>query len=282
MEVGIRIGLGLRKRALEASMFIDAHCHLERDTYGDGLDGVLQRARHAGLVHLVAVGASRGIAGAEEAIALAESVAWISATAGVHPHDAAKVGDADIAAIERLGANPHVISIGEIGLDYHYDFAPREVQIARFEAQLGIASRLDRPVMLHTREAHDDTLACLDRAGIPERGGVVHCFTGTSKQASDYLDRGMMLSIPGVVTFKGKSADPLRQAIRDVIPLEALLIETDSPYLAPVPHRGKRNEPSYLVETARRVAELKGISVDELAEATAHNAIRFFRLPRVA
>lgn len=259
-------------------MYIDSHCHLEQQTFGDELDAVIERAHAAGVSRMVAVGASRVSVGAGEAVQLAESKPSIFATAGVHPHDAGKMSDEDLAKIASYLSHPKVVSVGEIGLDYHYDYAPRDVQIRRFEQQLELAKEAALPVMLHTREAHDDTLACLDRVGLPERGGVVHCFTGDSRQAADYLDRGMLLSIPGVVTFKGKSADPLRQAVRDVIPTQRLLVETDSPYLAPHPHRGKRNEPAYVVETAAKVAELKGMSVAELGQLTARNAIEFFGL----
>ncbi|MEM6531062.1 MAG: TatD family hydrolase [Myxococcota bacterium] len=259
-------------------MYLDAHCHLERGTFGDELEAVLERAFAAGLTHIIAVGATRVVDGAHEAVALAESDPRIFATAGVHPHDVAKASEADFAVVRDYLDHPRVVSLGEIGLDYHYDFAPKELQILRFEEQLELAKDANMPVMLHTREAHADTLACLDRIGLPERGGVVHCFTGTPNEASDYLDRGMYLSIPGVVTFKGKSADPLREAISDVIPLERLFIETDSPYLAPVPYRGRRNEPAYVVETAGKVAELKGLGRDALGAQTRANAIRFFRL----
>ncbi len=259
-------------------MFIDAHCHLERDTYGDELPEVLERAFAAGLSHMIAVGATRVAQGAKEAVALAETDERIFATSGIHPHDVGKAADADFATIRAFLSHPRVVSLGEIGLDYHYDFAPKRVQIDRFQEQLIMAKEAELPVMLHTREAHADTLMCLDEVGLPERGGVVHCFTGTPEEAQDYLERGMYLSIPGVVTFKGKSAEPLREAIRDVIPLERLFIETDAPYLAPVPHRGKRNEPAYLVETAARVAELKGMEREALGEKTRQNAIEFFRL----
>lgn len=259
-------------------MFIDAHCHLERDTYGDELPDVLERAFSAGLSHMIAVGATRVAEGAREAVALAETDPRIYATAGIHPHDVGKAANGDLETIRGLLAHPRVVSLGEIGLDYHYDFAPKPVQISRFEEQLQMAKDAGLPVMLHTREAHEDTLACLDRVGLPERGGVVHCFTGTPQQARDYLGRGMYLSIPGVVTFTGKSAEPLREAIREVIPLDRLFIETDSPYLAPVPYRGKRNEPAYVVETAAKVAELKGMDRESLGERTRQNAIQFFRL----
>lgn len=259
-------------------MYVDSHCHLEEQTFGDELGAVIERAHAAGVSRMVAVGASRVTVGAAEAVRLAESKPSIFATAGVHPHDAGKMSDGDLATIASYLSHAKVVSVGEIGLDYHYDYAPRDVQIRRFEQQLELAKEAALPVMLHTREAHDDTLACLDRVGLPERGGVVHCFTGNSVQAADYLERGMLLSIPGVVTFKGKSADPLRQAVRDVIPTERLLVETDSPYLAPHPHRGKRNEPAYVVETAAKVAQLKEMSTAELGRLTAQNAIEFFGL----
>ncbi|MEL6548594.1 MAG: TatD family hydrolase, partial [Myxococcota bacterium] len=191
-------------------MFIDAHCHLERGTYGDELEAVLERAFAAGLSHLIAVGATRVSEGAKEAVALAETDSRIFATSGIHPHDVGKASDDDFAVVGGFLSHPRVVSLGEIGLDYHYDYAPKDVQIARFEQQLTMAKEAELPVMLHTREAHEDTLGCLDRVGLPERGGVVHCFTGTPEQAEDYLARGMYLSIPGVVTFKGKSAQPLR------------------------------------------------------------------------
>ncbi|MEM6733404.1 MAG: TatD family hydrolase, partial [Myxococcota bacterium] len=259
-------------------VYVDAHCHLERGTYGDELKSVLERAFGAGLSHLVAVVATRVSEGAKEAVALAETDERIFATAGIHPHDVAKATEVDFDVVHGFLSHPRVVSLGEIGLDYHYDFAPKDVQTSAFERQLKMAQNAGLPVMLHTREAHEDTLACLDRAGLPEQGGVVHCFTGSPEEASDYLERGMYLSIPGVVTFKGKSADPLRDAIRDVIPLDRLFVETDSPYLAPVPYRGKRNEPAYVVETAAKVAELKGMDREALGEATRQNAIEFFRL----
>lgn len=259
-------------------MYVDAHCHLEKHTFGDELAAVIERAFAAGLTKIVAVGATRVVAGAHEAVALAQTDERIYATAGVHPHDVAKARDEDFAVVASYLSHPRVVSLGEIGLDYHYDFAPRELQIRRFEEQLTLAKTANLPVMLHTREAHSDTLACLDEIGLPERGGVVHCFTGTPAEAKDYLDRGMYLSIPGVVTFKGKSSEPLREAVRDIIPLERMFIETDSPYLAPVPYRGKRNEPAYVVETAAKIAELRGLSVEELGRATAQNAENFFQL----
>lgn len=255
-------------------MFIDAHCHLERDTYGDELDEVIARAFDAGLTHLVAVGASGVTGGARQAVALAERLDAVVASVGLHPHDAGAATDRAVEELSRLIEHPKVVALGEIGLDYHYDFAPRDVQRDLFRRLLIIGRQRNLPVMVHTREAHADTLALLDEVGLPERGGVVHCFTGGPKEAASYLERGLHLSIPGVVTFK-KKAEALREAVR-ATPLDRLLIETDSPYLAPVPHRGKRNEPAYLPYTAAAVGELKGLTGDDIGRIAAQNTMRLF------
>lgn len=257
-------------------MFIDSHCHLERHTFNDELDAVIQRAFDAGLSHMVAVGASSVAEGAVEANALAERESRIYATAGIHPHDAGKTTQKDIDAIADIAKKPRVVSVGEIGLDYFYDHAPKDVQRDVFEKQIAIAHAVDKPIMLHIRDAHDDAYAVLDASGIPKAGGIVHCFTGGPEEAEQYLKRGMYLSIPGVVSFK-KSVE-LQEAVK-MIPLERMLIETDTPYLAPVPFRGKRNEPAYVVHTAEKIAELRGSTRDAIGEATRTNALRIFRIP---
>jgi len=254
-------------------MYVDAHCHLERDTYGDELEAVIERARAAGLSHFVAVGASGVSAGAREVVALAETHPFVWAAVGIHPHDAGRTSSAHEATVAGLLAHPKVVALGEIGLDYYYDTSPREAQRDLFARLLAVGRDRDVPVMLHVRDAHDDTFALLDRVGLPARGGVVHCFTGGPREAHGYLARGMMLSIPGVVTFR--NAGPLREAVAEA-PLERLMLETDCPYLAPVPHRGKRNEPSFITATAEAVAALKGMTGAELGEATRRNALRFF------
>lgn len=256
-------------------MYIDSHCHLERETFNDELDAVIARAFEAGLSHLVAVGASRVAVGAEEAIALAEREPRIYATAGIHPHDAGNVQGADYETIATIGGRPKVVAIGEIGLDYFYDHAPKSVQREVFEKQIAIAKQLDKPIMLHIRDAHEDAYDVLDANGLPSAGGIVHCFTAGPKEAEAYLARGMYLSIPGVVSFK-KSVE-LQEAVK-MIPLERMLIETDTPYLAPVPFRGKRNEPAYVVHTAEKIAELRGVNRDAIGEATRANALRVFRI----
>jgi TatD DNase family protein len=256
-------------------MYVDAHCHLERETYGAELEDVIARARAAGLQHFIAVGASGVSAGARQVVALAEAHPFVSAAVGIHPHEAAGSTPAHEAVIAELIGHPRVVALGEIGLDYHYDSSPRPVQREVFARLLALARDRNVPVMLHVREAHEDTWAILDRVGLPARGGVVHCFTGGPDEAREYLARGMMLSIPGVITFK--NAAPLREAVR-AAPLDRLLIETDCPYLAPIPYRGKRNEPAYLVATAAAVGALKGLTGEALGEATRQNAQRFFGL----
>lgn len=254
-------------------MTIDAHCHLERETYGDELDAVIARALDAGLTHMVAVGASGVSTGARQAVALAERLDSVYATVGLHPHDAAKVEEADIETITSLLDHAKVVALGEIGLDYHYDFSPRDVQRDVFRCMLQLGRERNVPVMLHVREAHEETLQIVDAVGLPERGGVVHCFTGDPDEAAAYLERGLHLSIPGVVTFK--KADALREAVRQ-IPLDRLLVETDCPYLAPVPFRGKRNEPAYVVHTAATIGDIKGLTGEDIGRIAAQNTMRLF------
>jgi TatD DNase family protein len=257
-----------------ANSFIDAHCHLERDTYGIELPEVMARAERAGLSHFIAVGASRVAAGAHEAVALARGHANVFAAVGIHPHDAAAADAAAMAQIDTLLAEPKVVSLGEVGLDYYYENAPKEQQKQVFAAFLAMAKRHNKPVMLHIREAHADAWDAIDAVGLPEAGGMVHCFTAGVAEAKAYLDRGMMLSIPGVVTFK--NAAPLRDALQH-IPRDRLLLETDSPFLAPVPYRGKRNEPSFLPATAQAVADVLGLPLEALAAQCHANTRRFFR-----
>lgn len=252
---------------------MDAHCHLEKATYGDELPTVIHRARAAGLSHLIAVAASRGVEGVREVIGLVETYHFIYAALGVHPHDAAKVSPADEQAVAELLSHPKVVAVGEIGLDYHYDFSPRDVQEQVFRRMLALAREHRLPIMLHVREAHAEVVRLLDEEGVSARGGVVHCFTGGPNEADAYLNRGLHLSIPGVITFK--NAEPLREAVRTV-PLERLLVETDSPYLAPIPYRGKRNEPAYIVETVKALATLRGLDPAHIGALTRANTLRLF------
>ena len=257
-------------------MFVDAHCHLERETYGDELPQVMDRARARGLAYFIAVGASRVSGGAEEVVALSERHPEVFAAVGIHPHDAAQADDAHCNVIDRLLERERVVCLGEVGLDYYYDNSPRDQQRQVFRRFLTMARKHNKPVMLHIRDAHRDAWEDLDAVGLPDAGGVVHCFTAGVAEAEAYLSRGMYLSIPGVVTFK--NAVPLREAVC-VIPHDRMLIETDCPYLAPVPHRGKRNEPAFVVDTATAIGTLRGISADEVGAMTTANAVRLFGLP---
>ncbi len=265
-------------------MLIDSHAHLDFDEYGQDRAEVIARARAAGLVHVVLIGQWRaprtpggsGLWAAQETLALAKTdPAFFSATAGVHPHDAASATEADFAALGLLCGDKSITAIGECGLDYHYDHSPRPVQRAVFERQLALAKTLRKPVVVHTREADEDTAAVL-KASLGPEGGAIHCFTGDWTAASRYLELGLSISIAGVVTFK--TAEALRDAARR-IPLERLLIETDCPFLTPVPHRGKRNEPAYVALTAARLADLRGEPLATLAAATTANARKLLRLP---
>ena len=255
-------------------MLIDAHAHLDFADYGSDLPAVIQRARDAGLVHVVLVGQwgeGSGMASARAALELARTdPGFFSATAGIHPHDAARATAGDLAELEAICADSSVVAVGECGLDYHYDRSPREVQRERFAEQIRLAKRLLKPLVVHTREADEDTAALLEQELGPQ-GGVVHCFTGDWKAAQRYLGLGLHISLSGVLTFK--AADALRDAARR-IPLERLLVETDCPFLAPVPHRGKRNEPAYVAFTATRLAELRGESLGEIERVTTANARR--------
>ena len=260
-------------------MLIDSHAHLDFAEYGADLDATVARARAAGLVHVVVIGQWRegaGMEGARDAVALARrDRGFFSATAGVHPHDAARAAEADFAALELLCADSSVVAVGECGLDFHYDRSPREVQRAVFIRQLRLARKLQKPVVVHTREADLETAEIL-AAELGPDGGVIHCFTSDWAAAQPYLALGMSLSFSGVLTFK--NAEPVREAARRA-PLDRLLVETDCPFLAPLPHRGKRNEPAWVALTAARLAELRGLPLAELELATTANARRALRLP---
>ena len=266
-------------------MLVDFHAHLDGQKFQADRAEVIARAKAAGVTHVVQVGQWRPGAQAAEApgVGFDESKAvaqgdpaFFSFTAGIHPHEAGNVSEADWAALEKFCREEPIVAVGECGLDYHYDHSPRDVQRAAFERQARLAKALDQPLVVHTREADDDTVAILARELGP-RGGAIHCFTGDAAAARRYLDLGLHLSIPGVVTFK--AAAELREAAK-LIPLDRLLVETDCPFLTPVPHRGKRNEPAYVALTARALAELRGETFEALAEATGANARRLLRLPR--
>ena len=258
-------------------MYIDSHAHIESDDFDGDRDAVIQRALDAGVEIIVDIGNGE-VASDSHAAAfrLADEYPFIYTTVGVHPHEA-RLFDLELERkLVDLSHHPKVIAWGEIGLDYHYDNSPRDAQRRAFRRQLQLARERRLPVSIHTREAEDDTISIL-REEWADSGlaGVIHCFTGTGLLADRALDLGFCISFSGVVTFK--KADDLRVTAGRV-PLDRLLIETDSPFLAPLPHRGKRNEPAFVVETARVIAGLRDIESEELGRITSANFRRLFGL----
>ncbi len=255
---------------------LDSHAHLDFEDYQGDLDEVVARARAAGVCRIVLIGLWRAPGAFGNALELAaREPTYFAATIGVHPHDCSRVPEEDWRTMEQLARDPRVVGVGETGLDFHYDHSPRPVQEASFRRSLAAAKAAMKPVVIHVREADEACVRVLESEGVPEAGGVIHCFSGDWARAKAYLDLGLHLSVAGVVTFK--AAADLREAVRKA-PRDRLLVETDCPFLAPVPHRGKRNEPAHVARTAEKVAELWGLPVDEVGEITTENARRFFRL----
>jgi len=252
---------------------IDAHAHLHVADFPDR-DEVLARARAAGVSAIVVIGADEGVDAAREAVELAEADPALFAVVGIHPHHAAGASDAVLAEIEALARRERVVGIGETGLDYFYDRSPRDAQAATMRKFLRMAGALDKTAVLHVRDAHADAARILDEERPP--AAVIHCFTGGPAEARAYLDLGCYLSLSGILTFR--TAEPIREAVV-AAPADRLLVETDCPYLAPIPERGKRNEPAYVRHTLACLAGLRGWSVDEAAAITAANTRRAFRLP---
>ncbi len=250
-------------------MLIDSHCHLDSKEFDSDRDAVIERAMEAGVTRMVVIGTGNGPPDLEAGIRLADRNDCIWATVGVHPHDAAKAEAATFKHLSSLLRHPRIVGLGEIGLDYHYDFSPRDVQKAVFLEQLSIAADARKPIIIHTREAWGDTLDLLDKHwkphGLP---GIMHCFSGGAEEARRCLEIGFYLSFGGIVTYP-KALD-VQQAAGEV-PLNRILVETDAPYLAPVPKRGKRNEPALMVHTVAKLAQLRGISTDEIAAVTTRN-----------
>ena len=263
-------------------MFVDSHAHLDGKQFSADRDHVIARALEAGVETIVAIGNGDGPPTLDCGIRLAEQFPFIYATVGIHPHEAKLADDATLAELERLARYPKVIAWGEIGLDYFYDHSPRDVQKAVFARQMELAGAARLPIVIHCRpsegsdDAWEDCLGLIHERWRPKGlGGILHCFTGNWPQAKRALEMGFMISFAGNLTF------PKAQQIRDAameVPLERMLIETDSPYLAPVPHRGKRNEPAFVAETARKLGELRGLSKEEVGERTSRNFYNFFKL----
>jgi len=253
-------------------MLVDTHCHLDASYFPDGADAALGRARDAGVGAFVCVGVGSAQA-AESAVGLARRRSDVVATVGVHPHDASSWGDELERALSPLIGQERVVALGEMGLDYHYDHSPREVQQEVFRRWIALARAAKKPIVVHTRSAARDTLEILESEGARDVGGVIHCFSEDRDFAERAFSLGFDVSFSGIVTFKNAASI---QEVAKTAPLDRILVETDSPYLAPVPLRGKPCEPAYVAHTARFVAELRGMSLEELAEATTANAIRRF------
>lgn len=249
---------------------IDTHCHLDMAAYDDCRQ-VVSRAEAAGVKYVLSVGID--LASSRAAVELAEEFPNVYCSVGIHPHHVVGVEEAQYLELAALARHPKVKAYGEIGLDYARDYAPHDVQIRHFERQVALAKELGLPLIIHDREAHGEVMAILEAAAPLPAGGVMHCYSGDLKLAAEAMALGFLLSIPGVVTFT--KAEVLHEVVRGV-PLESLLVETDGPYLAPDPFRGKRNEPAYLLYTVSKIAELRGVCIEEVARQTSANAMRLF------
>jgi TatD DNase family protein len=252
-------------------MLTDSHAHLDDPRFDEDRDAVLQRAWDGGIRRILTIGNGNGPDQMGCGIPIAEAHDWVYTSAGVHPHDAFKVEERHYDLLEKLSAHRRVLAIGETGLDYYYDNSPRDVQREVFRRHLQLSQKLRLPVIVHTRDADADTEQLLRET--PPAGGVIHCFTSGEKLANYALDAGLLISFSGIVTF------PKSQELAEIagrIPLDQVLVETDCPYLAPVPHRGKRNEPVFVADTAEFIARLRRISVQQMAEATSANFLRLF------
>jgi len=250
-------------------MLIDSHAHLEMKEFNSDREEVIERARQAGVSYIVTVGTNLALS--RKALSLARQHENIYATVGVHPHDVAKADNKTFDELCEISRDPKVVAYGEIGLDFFRNISPREKQIEMFGRQLELAVQLKLPVIIHDRDAHEQTLRMVRASSV--RRGVFHCFSGDYSMAMQCIDLGFYISIPGVVTYN--KANTIQDVARRV-PLSSMLLETDAPYLTPEPHRGKRNEPSFIINTAKKVAQIKGLLWEEVADATANNTIKLF------
>lgn len=252
-------------------MLIDTHAHLEMRDFSDDRDDVIQRARDAGVEYIVTIGTT--VESSRDAVLLADKYDFIYAAIGIHPHEVKDILHPAYDILRHFAQHKKVVAYGEVGLDYHYEHSPRTDQKRKFRDMLREARELDLPVIIHDRDAHEDTLRILSEEWAPDLGGVMHCFSGDLEMANKVIEMGLSISIAGPVTFP--KAESLREVVRQ-IPIEHMLIETDSPYLAPQPMRGKRNEPAYVRHTAEAIAAIKGLSFDDVARITSFNAMQLF------
>jgi TatD DNase family protein len=255
-------------------MLIDSHAHIQGKEYAGEVETVIARAREAGIDKIIAGGAGE-MSSNHDAVALASLYDDVYATVGMHPHDAKDVGPEELKSLRELTIHPKVIAVGETGLDYYYSHSPHDVQRRVFMDFINLARQAGLPLIVHERDAAQDAAQLLRSEGTGDLRGVIHCFTGNYEAACAYLDLGFYLSFTGIITFK--NAEPLRDVVRQV-PLKKILIETDSPYLTPVPHRGKRNEPAYVRLVAEAVAIIKSVSLEEVAQITSGNARELFSI----
>lgn len=254
-------------------MLFDTHAHLNLPQFADDLDDVIERAKRAGVSEIVVVGFDEKTI--ERALELVDRYSCLYAAIGYHPIDAIEMKDEHLSMLERLSSHPKVVALGEMGLDYHWDKSPKDVQKDVFRKQIRLAKKVNMPIIIHNRNADDDVIQILEEERADTVGGIMHCFSGDVEMAKRCLEMNFYISLGGPVTFKNAHVP---KEVAAYVPLDRLLIETDCPYLAPHPHRGKRNEPAYVKLVAETIAEIKGIDLDELAAITTANAKKIFRI----
>ncbi|RDY66422.1 TatD family hydrolase [Halobacillus sp. SY10] len=252
-------------------MLFDTHVHLNADQFEEDMEETIERAQEAGVQYMTVVGFDRKTI--PKAMEIAERYENIYAAVGWHPVDAIDMTDEDLQWIEELSQHPKVVAIGEMGLDYHWDKSPKDVQKEVFRKQIRLAKKVKMPIVIHNREATDDIVEILKEENAADVGGIMHCYSGPVETAQECIDMNFMISLGGPVTFKNAK---LPKEVAKAVNLEHLLVETDCPFLAPHPNRGKRNEPAYVKLVAEQIAELKGISYEEVSETTTSNALEFF------
>jgi len=255
---------------------IDTHCHLADAKFRDDVEAVIARAASAGVAQIISVGAIGPIENDRLTVEVAERHKNVFAVVGVHPHDAKDCTPERISPLRDLAGSKKVVAIGESGLDFHYLHSPREAQEASLRAHLALAAELDLPIVIHCRDAERRLAEIVRQTGIPPRGGVIHCFTGDASAAREFLALGFCISFSGIITFKNSAQ--IREA-STIVPGDRVMVETDSPYLAPEPYRGKRNEPAYVIRTLEMLANLRGVDATALGAQVVANATRVFSLP---
>ncbi|WP_339135333.1 MAG: TatD family hydrolase [Candidatus Electrothrix sp. GW3-4] len=269
----------MKKRTLPPALspgygLIDSHCHLDMEACQDDIEDIIRCAEQGQVHTIITIGID--LASSQRAVELADTYPGVYASVGIHPHDAEEGDDIVYQQLKELATSEKVVAYGEIGLDYAKQYAPVERQRLEFARQLALAKELDLPIIIHDREAHEDTVQIIREHGPFPAGGVMHCFSGDTAFAHQVLDLGLHISIPGIVTFNKASE---LQKVAQKIPLDRMLLETDAPFLTPAPFRGKPNRPEYLLYTAAKVATLRGISIDEVAQQTSQNTKQLFSLP---